>query len=1013
MSPPVAGRLSGELQGFPLIDHIAADPVASASEKAALPLRGLARVESLAAEASPDALHSLGLLRLAQGRFDTAVLSLQAAAARSLGNGEVESDLAAALLTRAEKENRPLDLVLAFEAADRSLAKGPVTSRALFNRAEALTRLHLRMRATEAWEAYLALEQYPAWRLEAAARLRVLEEPTLMERWSEESPDLETAAARRDEEAVQEIVSRFPHPARLWVEEEVLREWAVAHGRNQEVRAARLLSIAKAVSEALALVTGDALTRDSVAVILRATPESRNRLAAAHRAFGDGFSLYSNQQFIEARPLLEQAQRGLEAAGSPFRGWAVFYMAVCDHYSNPDSAFRSYRRLRVSVPADRYPVLAGRTEWLMATIEVNRGRPEEGLQRYRSAFALLDASSGPQISAFVRMLQAEAYTSLGEIGTAWSERMAALAVIQRSGEPRRVHNVLYEAAEALLTQGHPAVALEYTDELERNAREWGNPTALTEAGLQKGRALDLLGRADEAVEVFRATQNSLSKMAVGPQRDRVDSTLALVQAEELVERDPRTAVEILSKALSTTMDNGYLFQITRMLTARARAFEALGDPGRAEEDYLRAIEEHERVRGGVREEQFRLSSFERAQAAFDEMIRLQVETHGDAARAFGFAERSRSRLLLELVRQPALSPEDVVAKLPLGVALIEYALLPDRLLVWVVRKGSLELVSIRRPAQTLSREIDLLRNALARRGSDREIREAAAGLYDVLIRPLQPKLRREDLLVFVPDRTLVRIPFAMLFDQERERYLVEDHTIALAPSATLYLAAVARRQVLGEQSLASALVVGDPAFDRARHFRLPRLREAKKEAEEVAQLYPGAELLTGEAATRRAFLEAAPRHSLIHFAGHALIHPVSPRSSMLLFAPEGKEDSGALQAHDLVGQHFAQTEIVVLSACRTLEEEAGSRENLTGLAAAFLAAGPPVVLSGLWEAEDRATRSLMLAFHRSLRQGIDSASALREAQLQTLHGSPPDTRSPFFWAGFEVIGGVTKSPSNP
>jgi CHAT domain-containing protein len=95
-----------------------------------------------------------------------------------------------------------------------------------------------------------------------------------------------------------------------------------------------------------------------------------------------------------------------------------------------------------------------------------------------------------------------------------------------------------------------------------------------------------------------------------------------------------------------------------------------------------------------------------------------------------------------------------------------------------------------------------------------------------------------------------------------------------------------------------------------------------------------------------------------------------------------------------------------LSACGTIDGGTGRRESLTGLAAAFLAAGPPVVVSSLWQIDDRPASQLMRSFYAALRKGVDPASALRQAQLTLLAGSDPELRSAAHWAGFEVLGGV-------
>ncbi|HEX7186056.1 MAG TPA: CHAT domain-containing protein, partial [Thermoanaerobaculia bacterium] len=802
-----------------------------------------------------------------------------------------------------------------------------------------------------------------------------------------------------------------------------LPKWGAAYLSGNRDAAASQLALIAEIGAALAEVTGDTMILDTTAAIARGREPGLTEAAEGLDAFGQGVKLYNLSKIAEARPLLATAERLLRKAGNPFRGWAEFYGAVCDHYSNPDRAFHTFSQLRRQLDEERHPVLAGRTVWLLGTLTNNHGRPEEALRHYQAAFALLDSSVGPQLASFVHVLLAEAYTALGEVERAWEERVAAFADLSRAGEPRRLHAALNEAASALLYQGYAGPALSVADELQVVAQVRGTPTALAEASLKRGWALDLLGRHEEALAELQAAEGHAAGLASGL-RDRITGPLALAKASALTGRDPARSAEVVTGALAADLDNGYLFQLTRLLTARARAYRALGDDARAESDLRLAIEHHERIRVGVRSEQLRLSAFERAQEAFDEMIRLQVDHHRSPERAFEYAERSRSRVLLDLIQSgpagtaeasnaplslpQALPAQEILDRLPAGMNLIEYAVLPDRLLVWIVGRGSLDLVEIEASAKDLEKSIDSLRNAIGRRATLHEIRSAAALLYETLILPLESKLRPGMPLVFVPDRLLVRVPFAALVDPRDGHYLVENRAVSVAPSATLYLAALDRSRALAGPGRRTVLAVGDPSFSRQRYPHLPRLAGADAEAAEIAALYPGSQLLRGDLATRDAFLAGARDHRLVHFAGHALLHPV-PHLSRLLFAPVDGSDGGVLYANDLAYERLEHIEMVVLSACRTVD--GGQRESLTGLAAAFLAAGPPVVVSSLWDVEDRPTRELMRSFHAAFRQGNDPATALRSAQISLLTASDSRLHSPSSWAGFEVIGGVV--PQNP
>jgi CHAT domain-containing protein len=111
-----------------------------------------------------------------------------------------------------------------------------------------------------------------------------------------------------------------------------------------------------------------------------------------------------------------------------------------------------------------------------------------------------------------------------------------------------------------------------------------------------------------------------------------------------------------------------------------------------------------------------------------------------------------------------------------------------------------------------------------------------------------------------------------------------------------------------------------------------------------------------------------------------------------------------LRASELARLDLRNAELVVLSACRTVEARRGRADWVAGLGGAMLQAGAGGVVASDWSVDDLATRALMVDFHRTYRRLGDPARALREAQLRLLHAPDPSLRSPAAWAGFRYAG---------
>ena len=78
-------------------------------------------------------------------------------------------------------------------------------------------------------------------------------------------------------------------------------------------------------------------------------------------------------------------------------------------------------------------------------------------------------------------------------------------------------------------------------------------------------------------------------------------------------------------------------------------------------------------------------------------------------------------------------------------------------------------------------------------------------------------------------------------------------------------------------------------------------------------------------------------------------------------------------------------------------------DDWVGLVQAFLFAGAENVVATLWPVQDVATARFMERFYEGLARGQGEADALAEAQRTVLRD--PNTRHPFYWAGFALAGG--------
>jgi CHAT domain-containing protein len=367
----------------------------------------------------------------------------------------------------------------------------------------------------------------------------------------------------------------------------------------------------------------------------------------------------------------------------------------------------------------------------------------------------------------------------------------------------------------------------------------------------------------------------------------------------------------------------------------------------------------------------------------------------------------------------ALSLEQARQQLDLGTVLLSYSTGAEKTLLFAIASSETTVIALNLGAAELKRKVAGFRDLLIDdRSNVEEISRQGQALYDLLLRPAEPLLASGQRILISPDGPLHILPFAALVRDGR--FLAEWKPIHFVLSATAYAEIKKQRRPEPDRAPIKLVAFGDPLYSRVEPEKVwvadSRTREAlrrglaplpstRQEVEDLASLFPGAQVYLASDATEKAVKEGVVGASLIHFAVHGVLNERVPLNSALALSlpknPRTEKDNGLLQAWEVMENLQLDADLVTLSACDTaLGGEIGG-EGLIGLTRAFQYAGARSVLAALWGISDRSTADLMKHFYIALRDGKSKDEALQEAQVAQIHSAKPQ---PYYWAAFELFG---------
>jgi CHAT domain-containing protein/cytochrome c-type biogenesis protein CcmH/NrfG len=966
-----------------------------------------------------SSLHALGQFYLAERKFDLAIDKFEAALKLSPDDAKIHSDLGAALLEKGKslaKDANQGENVEYFAKAvtplTRAVELDDSNLEALFNRALANQELGLPDKAKQDWLLYLERDPNSKWSEEARGHLQEVEKT--QKKTSQTQNQIFDEFIKRmdsgDGESAWKLVRDNQNRSGNVVVEQLLDNYLERgmDGELQRVTFIASMDVGK---------IGDRFYADVLNFYKSANPQQRALAQQARGLMKQSHAGWGQLKVEKNAELFEEAKRLFADAGDLAEAaYAEYCTGLSYDRYNRDKAFEILESLISTCTGSNYLWLKTRCLYIRAGVEYALNQHSRAVSFARDAVKLAERTSDSvgllnAVSALI-----EYYRYLGDYPKSLAQIQRALAIVNSlTLDPIQKSRHYSFAASAFAAIGFYDAAVNYQEEAMRISREAG----ITSRVSYQQAFLGSINGKRRHFETALSNVSEAIEMATSQSDPSTVAYSAIVRGNIYREMgDCDKAVDSYTQAIDGYQNLKFTANLYQAHKGRLFCYFLQNDDARAQQEIATTLPLIDKYRHQISEENNRNTFFDTEQSVYDAALDFELSHMNNPERAFEYLQYSRARSLLDRlsvdsdsvnnddpenpfrVTQPE-SSSAIKEKLPERVQLLQYVVLEDRILIWVISRADIVLREAKVQRKDLNETIERYQHLISSPSEDGQDEERllAKKLYSLLIQPVESLLDSKNVICVIPDKNLGYISFGALISPASGKYLIEDYVLTVSQSPSVFLRstnnAIQKAQVKQE----SLLSVGNPRFDRSALPELDDLPDATQEAIDVASVYKATPLVTSNA-TRAAVLSQMIKSDVIHLAGHSVLDEL-PMNSRLLLA------KGDLSAEEIYGLKLARTRLVVLSACQTGAERYYDGEGMSSLARVFMGAGVPLVVASLWPVDSAATRKLMVSFHKNRRQGT-TADGLAKAQREMLHGAETRFRNPFYWAAFTLNGGYAE-----
>lgn len=615
---------------------------------------------------------------------------------------------------------------------------------------------------------------------------------------------------------------------------------------------------------------------------------------------------------------------------------------------------------------------------------INIGIAERHLQRYSEAIRALTTGSRLTNGSEWLSLQSKCYDNLADVFLDQGETERALEYYHRAiqglisgyGNTDFRHNPPDSLLEGVTNKTDLVVYFQDKAAGWRKMYEQSGNKAYLQQALTQFR------KAEMVLSLMRFEHQNRGSLLFWREDSRglYESALATC----LLLEDPASAFYFFEKSKSVLL-------LDAILSLRANTF--IDEQTVAEEQ---ALQEHiVRLRAA-------LESAEDAKQR-DSLLRVKLQVQADYADFREKLAKENDRYYQLRYGLEVLSLSQLQAQLPNDTTyLLHYFFGKEQIYLMRVGKSSVLLDQIESPASKTTQ----ISNLLAFFKEDSKVLDQPEQYFELsqqLYESLYAVAWSDGVSPFgkctiLPDGPLHYLPFEALLTTKpknyqlgQQAYLMNQQEIHYGYSATI----LAQQAALSGPKT-EGLFVAAPFLNRSTSA-YEQLSYSKGVYDYLRNRFRGT-ALADENASVAALQSTAPAYRVLHLSTHASANPQN-QEPFIVFADT------LLYLNALYGMRLP-ADLVVLSACETGLGDLAAGEGVSSLAQGFAYAGTKAMIASLWKVNDFATAYIFEHFYKNLNKGYSAAAALALAKntYRMDREIPNRYRSPYFWAGFILIG---------